>query len=59
MKRVDKNNSGTIEWLEFVDMMTNLADLKAGLRKINSEDSRAMEEVSTFSRLINSKLSKN
>ena len=59
MKRVDKNNSGTIEWLEFLDMMTNLAELSLGLRKINSDNVHAMEEISSFSRLINSRLKSN
>ena len=40
-------------------MMVNLADLESVIRKISSGNVHAMEEISTFSRLINAKLSKN
>jgi len=58
LKSVDKNNNGVIEWDEYLEMMRSCADKKQPLRRINSRDAYAMEEISTFSRLINKKLDK-
>lgn len=55
---MDKNNNGVIEWDEYLEMMRNFADKKQPLRKLDSRDNRAMEEISAFSRLLNKKLQK-
>jgi len=54
---VDKNRNGVIEWNEYLEMMRNVADKKR-VRRLNSRDAHAMEEISTFSRLINKKLAR-
>ena len=56
MVKVDKNKSGVIEWDEFVDMMRDLGEMFESNRKVDEGNVHAMEEVSTFSRLINKKL---
>ena len=58
LKSVDKNQNGVIEWDEFLEMMRSCADKKQPLRRLNSRDAHAMEEISTFSRLINKKLAR-
>ena len=56
MEKVDKPQNGVIEWDEFVDVMRDLGEMFESNRKVNEENKHAMEEVSSFSRLINKKL---
>ena len=58
LNSVDKNKNGVIEWNEYLEMMRSVADKKKPMRRLGSRDQHAMEEISTFSRLINKKLAK-